>query len=77
VPPSFRGEDFFSANQKQELPVVIMFLSNQHEMMKSCRGPFIDASCTNSLYFAKRFQMRILLEIDQPEIRIAYGGHVC
>jgi hypothetical protein len=26
---------------------------------------------------AKEFQRRIFLEIDQPETRIADGGHVC
>jgi len=29
------------------------------------------------LYLAKWFQRRRFLEIDQPETRIAYGGHVC
>jgi hypothetical protein len=29
-----------------------------------------------SVHLAKQFQRRFL-EIDQPEIRIAYGNHVC
>jgi hypothetical protein len=30
-----------------------------------------------SIHFAKQFQKRRFLEIDLPETRIAYGGHVC
>jgi hypothetical protein len=42
---SFRGEDFKkSANQKQELPVVAMFLNGLDEMSNLYRGPSIDAS---------------------------------
>jgi len=29
------------------------------------------------LHLIKRLQRRLLLEIDQPETRIAYGGHAC
>jgi hypothetical protein len=36
----------------------------------------IDASYQVSVHLAQPFQRR-LLEIDQPETRIAYGGHVC
>ena len=39
------------------------------------RGPSIYASDQVSVHLAKRFQ-RVFLEIDQPEIRIACGGHV-
>ena len=28
-------------------------------------------------HLTKRLQGRLLLEIDQPETRIAYGGHAC
>jgi len=41
------------------------------------RGPSIDASYQVSVHLAKWFQRRRFLEIDQPETRIAYGGHVC
>jgi hypothetical protein len=41
------------------------------------RGPAIDASYQVSVHLAKWFQRRRFLEIDQPETRIAYGGHVC
>ena len=39
--------------------------------------PSIDASCQVSAHWAKRFQRKRFLETDQPETRIAYGGHVC
>jgi hypothetical protein len=41
------------------------------------RGLSIDASYQVSDRLAKRFQRRRFLEIDQSEIRIACGGHVC
>ena len=49
----------------------------QDEMMKSYRGPSIVASCKILLYLAKWFHRRRFLEIDEPETRIAHGGHVC
>ena len=65
-----------SANQKQKLPMVTIFFgSNLDEMRKSYRGPSIDASCKILLYLAKLLKRRRFLEIDQPETRIAYGGH--
>ena len=54
---SFRGEDFKkSANQKQELPVVAMFLNGLDEMSNLYRRPSIDAS----VHVAKVFQRRRL-----------------
>jgi hypothetical protein len=47
------------------------------EMSKIYRGPSIDASFQVSVHLVKRFQRRNCLEIDQSEIRIACGGHVC
>ena len=41
------------------------------------RGPSLDASYQVSVHLAKRCQRRRFLEIDQPETRIAYGGHAC
>jgi hypothetical protein len=41
------------------------------------RGPSIDASYKVSDHLDKRFQRRRFLQIDQLEIRIACGGHVC
>jgi hypothetical protein len=46
-------------------------MSNHH------RGPSIDASYQVSVHLAMLFQRRRFLEIDQSEIRIACGGHVC
>jgi hypothetical protein len=39
--------------------------------------PSIGASHQVLVYLAKQFQKRRLLEINQPEARIAYGRHVC
>jgi hypothetical protein len=41
------------------------------------RESSIDASYQVSVHLEKQFQRRRFLEIDQPETRIAYGGHVC
>jgi hypothetical protein len=61
-----------SANQKQKLPMVTIFLgSNLDEMRKSYRGPSIDASCKILLYLAKLLKRRRFLEIDQQELPMA------
>ena len=74
----FRGEDLKkSANQKQELPVVAMFVNGSGRNENIYRGPSIDASYHVSVHLAKLFQSRRLLEIDQSETRIACGSHVC
>jgi hypothetical protein len=52
-------------------------LTDQDEMSILYRGPSIDASYQVSVHLAKWFQWRRFLEIDQPETRIACGGHVC
>ena len=62
----FRGEDFFnkSTDQKQELPVVPMFVSLSTDRDKMCnlyRGPSINASYQVWIDLAKRFQRRIFL----------------
>jgi hypothetical protein len=58
-PSGFRGEDLKkSSNQKQELPVVAMFLMDRDKMSKVYRGPSIDASYLVSVHLAKRFQRR-------------------
>jgi hypothetical protein len=76
-PNGFRGEESKkSANQKQELPVVAMFVNESGRNEHFFLGPSIDASYQVSDHLAKRFQRRIL-EIDQSETRIACGGHVC
>jgi hypothetical protein len=47
-----------SANQKQELPVVAMFVNGLDEMSNLYRGPSIDASYQVSVHLAKVFQRR-------------------
>jgi hypothetical protein len=46
-------------------------------MSNHYRGPSKDASYQISIHLAKQFQRRRILEIDQPETRIAYGSHAC
>ena len=61
-PNGFRGEESEkSANQKQEVPVVAMFVTNRDGMSN----------------LAKRFQRKRFLEIAQSEVITASGGHVC
>ena len=49
-----------SVNQKQELPVVAMFVNGLDEMSNLYRGPSMDASYQVSVHLAKVFQMRRL-----------------
>ena len=53
-----------------------MFVNDRDKMSNPYREPSIDASYHVSVHLAKLFQSRFL-EIDQPETRIACGGHVC
>jgi extradiol dioxygenase family protein len=46
-------------------------------LRKLNKEPSIGASHQISVHLAKQFQRRRFLEIDQPETRIAYVGHVC
>ena len=64
----FRGEDHLWR------PCLLM---DWDGMSNLYRGLSIDASYQVSDRLAKRFQRRRFLEIDQSEIRIACGGHVC
>jgi predicted aminopeptidase len=74
-PNGFRGkESKKSANQKQETPVVAMFITDRDRMSNLYRGPSIDASYQASDHLARRFQRKRFLEIDQSETRIACGG---
>jgi hypothetical protein len=50
---------------------------NRDEMSNFYKGPSKDASYQVSIHLAKQFQRRRFLEINQPETRIACGGHVC
>jgi len=55
-----------------------MTCTDRDEISNLYRGPSIDASFHDSVHLVKRLQkLFFFLEIDQPETRIAYGGHVC
>ena len=57
----FRGEDLKkSANQKQELPVVAMFVNGSGRNEQFYRGTSIDASYQYSVHLAEGFQRRRL-----------------
>ena len=49
-----------SANQKQEWPVVAMFVNGSGQNEQSLRGPSIDASYQVSVHLAEGFQRRRL-----------------
>jgi hypothetical protein len=60
-PSGFRREHLKkSTNQKQELPVVAMFVSGSGRNEEIYRGPPIDASYQVSVHLAKGFQRRRL-----------------
>jgi hypothetical protein len=60
-PSGFRGEDFKKlANQKQELPVVAMFVNGSGQNEQLYRGPSIDVSYQVSVHLAQGFQSRRL-----------------
>ena len=52
-------------------------LTDQDKMRNLYRGTSIDVSYQVSVHLAKRFQRGRFLEIDQSEIKIACGGHIC
>ena len=59
-PNGFRGEESKkSANQKQESPVVAMFVNGSGRNEHLYRGPSTDASYQVSVHLAEGFQRRI------------------
>ena len=77
-PSGFRGEDFLKwTNQKQELPVMAMFVHgsgrNVHSLIEDL--PQMLPTKFRSIW-PSDFRGEICLEIDQSETRIACGGHV-
>jgi hypothetical protein len=74
----FREDFQKSANQKQELTVVAMFVNgselNEQSLQRTFQGCFIPSFGS----FGQAVSEEIFfLEIDLSETRIAYGGHVC
>ena len=67
-PSFFRREHFFfiSTNQKQELPMTAIFVNGLVRNEQSLQRTFHKSSYQVSIYMAKRFQGRRILEIDQP-----------
>jgi hypothetical protein len=62
-PISCRGEEFKkSAYQKQESPVVAMFVNGSGRNEHLYRGPSIDASYQVSVHLAEGFQRRLKCE---------------
>ena len=57
-PNGFREEFKKSANQKQESPVVAIFVTDRDGMSNLYRGPSIDDSYQVSVHLVKRFQGR-------------------
>ena len=65
-PNSFRGEEFKkSANQKQESPVMAMFVNGSGQIEHLYRGPPLDDTYQVSVHLAKRFQRRRIFR-NQP-----------
>ena len=64
-PSGFGREDLKkSANQKQELPVVAMFVNRSGQNEQSLERTSIDASYQVSIHLAERFQ-RIRLQCEK------------
>jgi hypothetical protein len=54
-----------------------LYIKFAHSALKKLNAePSIGASQQISVHLAKQFHQRRILEIDQPETRIAYGSHV-
>ena len=77
-PSGFRGEDLKkSANQKQELPVVAMFVNGSGQNVQSLERIAHRCFLPSLVHLAKRFQRKRIKKISQSETRVACGGHVC
>jgi hypothetical protein len=74
----FQSRIFFLklANQKQELPVAAIFVSESRRNEQSLKSTFHRCSMQNSVHLAMRFRGENFLEINQSETRIACSGHV-
>ena len=65
---------YFKLEAQWDEPVSLTYHST---LRKLYTKPSICASYQILVHLATRFQRRRFLEIDQPETRIVYGGHVC
>ena len=75
---SFRGEDFQkSNNQKQELPVVAMFVNESGRNEQSLQRNFHRCFLPNYFIWESGFRGEHFLEINQSETRMACGCHLC
>jgi hypothetical protein len=63
-PNGFREESKKSANQKQESPVVAIFVTDRDGISNLYRGSSIDASYQVSDHLAKQFKDNSCLNID-------------
>jgi hypothetical protein len=64
-------------NQKQELPVVAMFVNGAELNEQSLERTIQQCFLPNFNSFGQAVSEKIFLEINQSEIGIACGGHVC
>ena len=78
-PSGFRGKYFFGNRPIRNKNCLWRqcLLTDQNKMSNLDRGSSIDAFYQVSVQLAKLFLRTRFLEIDQSEIRIACGSHVC
>jgi hypothetical protein len=77
-PSSFRGEDLKkSANQKEELPMVVMFVNGSELNEQSLEDLPQMLPTKFRFIWQSGFRGEDFLEINQSETRIFCGGHVC
>ena len=77
-PSGFRGEDFKkSAKQKQELPMVAMFVNGSELNEQSLEDLPRMLPTKFRFIWPSGCRGEDFLEINQSETRIACGGHVC
>jgi hypothetical protein len=66
------------ANQKQELPVVAMFVNGSGQNVQSLEWTFYRCFLTKFQFiWESGFRVEDFLEINQSETRMVCGGHIC
>ena len=77
-PSGFRGEEFLkSANQKQESPVVAMFVNRSRRNEQSIQRTFHRCFLPSFGSFGQAVSEEKIKKNRQSETRIACGSHVC